>query len=236
MKFYSVFDKNLVIFNMKQIFRNKRGYISYFYLLGLLLIFCFFIFPLSLKIKENVIMNHFYATIFLGIFLISHFQFFFAWDSGFIDFLHTANIDLKKYFISRLIGVILLILPIYFFSFLLIIYNKEYLLMGISGLLYNIGFSSLYLISISLFATQKIDINKSPFFYYTGATLTHNLSIFIVIIIPVFILLIFRKNPITGFILISMLGIIFILFSSKIIDNIYNNYLLKKYKIINALR
>lgn len=229
-------NADLIKFNLKQIFRNKRGKMSYLYWLGMLLFMGLLMKNVLFGNQSSYFMSYFIMLFLPAGFLYQHNQFFFPWDSYQADFVHTANIDFRKYMFARIYTVAILILPIYLITFLLGILSRDLLYMSLSSFLLNIGYSSFVLIILSAFSVREIDVNQSIFFNYQGVSAFQYFSVIILFLLPGLVLLIFRSNPMWAYLVNGLIGLSGILLKDKWMDLIHNIFLKKKHEILEELR
>ncbi|MBD3424004.1 MAG: hypothetical protein GF417_06170 [Candidatus Latescibacteria bacterium] len=233
-----VFGSNadLIKFNLKQIFRNKRGKMSYLYWLGMFLFMGLLMKDVLFGNQSSNIMSYFIVLFLPAGFLYQHNQFFFPWDSYQADFVHTAKIDFRKYMFARIYTVIILIQPIYLMTFLLGIFSRDLLYISLSSFLLNIGYSSFVLIILSIFSVREIDVNQSIFFNYQGVSAFQYFSVIILFLLPGLVLLIFRNNPMWAYLVNGLIGLSGILLKDKWMDLINNIFLKRKHEILEELR
>ncbi|MCF7884891.1 MAG: DUF5687 family protein [Candidatus Marinimicrobia bacterium] len=231
-------DNRFVKFNLKQIFRTKRGKHSYIFTMSMALILGIFVFPdlINDGSLEGSIMKLFFIYLLSGIFIYQHLNFFFALDSEQVDFIQSGKIVFKKYILGRITAVIILTIPIYILFFSLSVFYNGLLLPVISALFYNIGYSSFALTLFAIFSIKKIDVNQTIFMNRQGETILHYLSILIIFIPPLIIFLLFQDSPQIAYIINGLLGVTGIFLSDKWLDIINNKYQERKYKILEELR
>ena len=229
----------LIKFNFKQIFRNQRGWTSYLFSIGAGLIFSIFLYPKFLHAKlfwRSNIMLYIITLYFPSIFLVQHMNFFFAWDSCQIDFLYANKNNFSKYFYYRIVTVVLLISPLYILLYSLVIFKQNVIIIIISSFLFNIGCSSFLLIFLSVYNTKKIFINMTIFNNYQGQNFINYLSIYIISILPLVLIVLFRNKPQIAYIINGLFGIFGVLLSDKWLNFITEKYKERKYKILKELR
>jgi len=131
-KLYNMVDgfssnAELIKYNFKQIFRNKRGKMSYLYWLGMFLFMGLLMKNILFGNQSSNFMSYLILLFLPAGFLYQHNQFFFPWDSYQADFVHTSKIDFKKYMFARIITVIILIIPFYLLTFLVGILKRDFI-------------------------------------------------------------------------------------------------------------
>lgn len=229
-------NTELIKFNLKQIFRNKRGKMSYFYWFGMLLFMGFLMKNVLLGDQANNFMSYFIMLLLPAGFLYQHNQFFFPWDSYQADFVHTAKIDFKEYMFARVITTILLIIPIYLLTLLLGILRRDLIYITLSSFVFNVGYASFLLILLSVLSVREIDVNQSIFFNYQGISAFQYFSVIILFLLPALIFLIFRNNMMWAYLVNGLIGLAGIVFKDKWMDLLYGIFIKKKYEILEELR
>ncbi|MBX7077508.1 MAG: hypothetical protein K1X33_09380 [Methanobacteriaceae archaeon] len=215
-----------MVLEFKLLIRNKRtraNLLISFYItaLGFLSLFK------TEQPKEIFIL--FFTLIVSNVIAITHGQFLISWESGYFDFLMVRPIQLKNYIKAKyyLFITFSLFLSVFILT-PLFIYEKYDLLLLISAVIFNAGLTNFIIIIFSVFNSKKMDLSRGAVGNYQGTQSHHYISIAIMIFLPVlfFILL---PNRIHLEILLSTLGLIFIIFHEKWILLTCNLLLRRKY-------
>ena len=231
-------DNRYVKFNLNQIFRTKRGKHSYIFTMSMVFILGIFIFQVLINDDslKGQIMRLYSTYLLTGMFIYQHLNFFFAWDSYQVDFIYSSKIIFKKYILGRIIATVILSIPVYILFFVLSVVYNRLTLTVVSALLYNLGYSAFALTLFAIFSIKKIDVKQTIFMNRQGETLLHFLSRLILFIPPLLTFLAFKNNLQIAYIINGLFGLTGIFLSDKLLNLIYNQFQIRKYKILEELR
>jgi len=228
-------NKELIRYNIRQVLRNKKCKIQF-------IIFSIFPFIYSLQLIDKIIENDGVILVYLIsmityiFFWLNHFSLFFSWDTKTFDFLHTENIKIADFVYSKIIAVLFLSSFHYLPGFVLIYISPKYFFILLSVILLHYGIFTFFIIYTSMLGIKKMDINRSPFFNYEGASSVQFFISLPLITIPIIPIIIFYKNPQHAYMINSFAGLIGLLLANKFVNIINNKYQKDKYIILDELR
>lgn len=227
---------SLIQLEIKMIMRNSRPKTM------LIMSFVFLLYGFMIYANEMWYGNPLFIMgvgVFLtGFLMMNHGQFMFSWESSYFDFLLTRSLSLKevlfaKYwlFAAAVCFSFIITLPYAFFNTNIAFYN-------IAATLYNIGVNILLLMYISTLNKKRIDLTKSAFFNYEGASVSQFLLIFPFLGFPVVIVYLFGlyDYAIGGVLFLGFAGVSGIVFKDKIIRAIAALLLKRKYIMSKGFR
>lgn len=223
--------------DIKLIKRNKRSKTT----VGLSVLFLFY----GLLFFTNTDMYNSAMKIFGGVFvsggfLIAFGQYVPGWDSSYYQLLMTQNVSYKDYLKSKWsLMVIATIVSTILASFYLYFGWETYLIIVV-GAIYNIGVNSQLVLLGGAFNKAPIDLSSSKGAF--GDKKAFNVKTMIISIpqlgLPVFIYWLALKyaSANTGLIIIAVLGVLGLLFKSKVFVLIEKIYKKEKYATIAAYK
>ena len=173
---------NLVLLELRLIFRNKRPKVTFFFSVFLLIYAAFYFVRLDMYEQGWTLI--FFMSLAMGAFALQHGQFLFAWESSYFDRLMTNNLTRThiiraKYLLLTVFFVMgfLLILPYNFF-------NGGYFKFQAACLCYHLGITSHFTIISGYFNTAKIELSKGVFMNYEGVRFNQFLLIIPITLFP----------------------------------------------------
>ncbi len=228
-------NKELVRYNIRQILRNKKCRIQY---ILFTLFTCFYSYFLYDQLTNNygVIFVYLFSLFLFSFFWLNYLSLFFAWDTHALDFIHSANIKTTEYIYSKIIAIILVSLLHYLPGIVLIYYIPDFFRIFVSVILINFGIFTFFVVYASMFGVLKMDINKSPFLNYEGASAVQFLIVLPLMIISIIPLIVFYRNPQIAYTINSFIGLGGLMLSNIFVNIINNKYQRDKYIILNELR
>jgi hypothetical protein len=227
---FSTFLKN----DMRLIWRNKRP--RTVFLLSFLFLFYGMIFFTNDIYKDKETMLVFVSIFITGMFTMNFGQFIPAWDSAYYSMLMSQNIKYRKYLDSKWFLTTVMTIGLYLLSIPYIYFGYKIFLLITVGAVFNIGFSSLFIMFAGAFNRKRIDLDKSAFANYQGTSATQFLMIIPIMVFPM--LLFFFMKMFFGFTVgtlsILFVGLVGIVFKNYFMNKIEQMYLKNKYKTISA--
>jgi hypothetical protein len=171
-----------------------------------------------------------------GIFLINFGQFIPAWDSGYYKMLMSQNIQYKQYLKSKFTLMAVSVVIMFILSIPYVYFGWKILLAHLVAAIYNIGINTHVILFAGSFNRKKIDLNQRAAFNYQGTGAVQWLVGIPLMVLP---LAIFGASYYfvsfeMGCLVLSVLGLIGIVFHQKLMNFITEKYLDSKYKMIQA--
>lgn len=227
---FSTFLKN----DMRLIWRNKRP--RSVFLLSFFFLFYGIIFFTNDMYKEQETMLVFVSIFITGMFTMNFGQFIPAWDSPYYSMLMSQNIKYRKYLDSKWFLTTVMTMILYVLSIPYIYFGVKIFLLITVGAIFNIGFSSLFIMFAGAYNRKRIDLDKSAFANYQGTSATQFLMIIPILVFPMllFALTKFFLGFNAGVLAIASVGILGIVFKNSLMNKIEKKYLSNKYKTISA--
>ena len=220
--------------DLKLIWRNKRPRSSVFILIVGLLYGLFF-YPNPVY-QDMPWMFAFVGIFVTGIFLINFGQFIPAWDSGYYKMLMSQNIKYKQYLKSKYTLMAVSVVILFILSIPYVYFGWKILLAHFAAAVYNIGINTHVMLLGGSFNRKKIDLNQRAAFNYQGTGAVQWLIGIPLMALP---LAIFGASYYffsfeIGCLVLTILGVIGIIFHQKFMNLITEKYLDSKYKMIQA--
>ena len=188
------------------------------------------------KYMDMPVMLVFVSIFITGMFTMNFGQFIPAWDSSYYGMLMSQNIKYRKYleskwFLMTVMTLILLVLSIPYAYF-----GWKILVLLFAGAIFNIGFSSMFILFAGAFNRKRIDLDRSAFANYQGTSATQFLMIIPIMVFPMLIFSL--ANYFFGFYYgvaaLVIIGITGIIFKNYLMNKIEKLYIKNKYKQISA--
>jgi hypothetical protein len=171
-----------------------------------------------------------------GIFMINFGQFIPAWDSGYYKLLMSQNIQYKDFLQSKYILMATSAVLMFLLSIPYVYFGWKVLLIHFAAMIYNIGVNTHVLLYAGSFNRKKIDLNQRAAFNYQGTGAVQWLVGIPLLLVPMGIFYLFYKlfNFEIGISSLIILGLLGLLFHTKLMDIITKKYIEFKYTLINA--
>jgi hypothetical protein len=220
--------------DLKLIWRNKRPRSSIFILIiGLL--YGLFFYPNPVY-QDKTWFYAFVGIFVTGIFLINFGQFIPAWDSGYYKMLMSQNIQYKQYLKSKFTLMAVSVVIMFVLSIPYVYFGWKILLAHLAAAIYNIGINTHVILFAGSFNRKKIDLNQRAAFNYQGTGAVQWLVGIPLMVLPlvVFGVSYYFVSFEMGCLVLSVLGLIGIVFHQKLMNFITEKYLNSKYKMIQA--
>jgi hypothetical protein len=220
--------------DLKLIWRNKRPRSSVFILIVGLLYGLFF-YPNPVY-QDQPWMFAFVGIFVTGIFLINFGQFIPAWDSGYYKMLMSQNIKYKQYLKSKYTLMAVSVVILFILSIPYVYFGWKILLAHFAAAVYNIGINTHVMLLGGSFNRKKIDLNQRAAFNYQGTGAVQWLIGIPLMALPlaIFGASYYFFNFEIGCLVLTILGVIGIIFHQKFMNLITEKYLDSKYKMIQA--
>jgi len=213
-------------FEAKLIWRNKRA--KQFLLISMAFVLYPLAFQSALEMRSMMIFVAMFVT---GAFVMNYGQLLFSWNSNHFDMILTSASEytsflLAKYYIMICSVAVLIILCLPYAYF-----NQNLFMIAFAMAFFNAGVTSFALIIFSIYFSKKIDTQKGTMFNHEGLGMAHYLLMMPVLILPILFYLAFRLFGYgnVGIIMLSIIGLIGLLFHKAIIAKIATLFFRKKY-------
>ncbi|WP_242203361.1 DUF5687 family protein [Aestuariivivens insulae] len=220
--------------DLKLIWRNKRTKSSvWIVLIGLLYGLFFYPQPAYQNMPWLFVFVGVFST---GIFLINFGQFIPAWDSGYYKLLMSQNIKYEQYLKSKFTLMALSVVILFVLGIPYVYFGWKILLAHFVAAIYNIGVNTHVILLGGSFNRKKIDLNQKAAFNYQGTGAVQWLIGIPLLLVPMglFALLYFLVEFELACLVLTVFGIVGIVFHEKLMKAITQKYLTSKYKMINA--
>ena len=222
----------LINLEIKLILRNQRSrsllWISLFMLT----------YPLIFSGEEYSGFLIFVSIVVTGMFAMNYGQLMFSWNGSYFDLLLTRNVVLKDIFLAKYyllsLSCITLTIPTLLYGFR----DSIYFLYLPTMCIYNIGVSIYLYMILGCFKSKRIDVQKKATMNYEGISALHFLIMIPVIGIPYLIIFLSKLTSVDhlGLIILTLSGLIGIIFHHQIINWILSIFIKKKYAIAHTFR
>jgi len=190
--------------------------------------------------SEDVFLGSFllYGTIFLvGAFILGYGQFLLGWEGSYFDLLLARKIDYTKYFKAKFVIMVISTLIIFILLLPAVIYGVTVLYFLISTLLFNLGFSTHFLLFMASSSATKMDL-KAGLFSMQGKGGQQMLNVLIIILAPAIVygFTASKFGSATALIIISCVGILGIIFHPLILNSAVKRFIKRRYILGAAFR
>ena len=199
---------SLIMLELKMMWRNRRP--RHNVLLSLLFSTVYLcILLLTPALVDNVFLLPIIGLFASGGLALNYGQLMFSWESTFYDGLFARDIDSAtivraKYLLLQLSCVILFALSVPIFWVL----KPELLLMHVAFMLYNVGVTVGLVMFLAVYNRNRVELDRAGnFFNYEGFSLVHWLWILPTSVPPVLLMVAFRDAPLTGFVVVGLIGL-----------------------------
>ena len=222
--------------DLKLIWRNKRPRAT------VIMSFLFLVYGLIFYNNpsyDNMPAFFVFVGIFItGIFVINFGQFIPAWDSGYFGLIHSQNIPLRNYLQSKVALLSFSTIVLGLLSIPYVYFGWHFLWMNFACALYNIGVNVLIIIYAGSFNKKKIDLDKSPFMNYQGTGAAQWIVGFPLLLIPIGLWFMVYKfsNQHLATIVLSLIGVLGLIFRSHFIKKIVISYQKRKYSTLQGFK
>jgi hypothetical protein len=209
-------NKNLLWYGLMEILlilRNKRLNVFFISSIGFLLLF----YNILRNSSYNLYFSFIIFILLSGIFGYIFSQYLFSWESSYFDFIFSTKFNIIKYlkakhkiYVSLGFLVFLIFLPI-------ILHMEFGIHLFLTAFLFNSCIGYFILFFMATFNSSRIDLNSNIFFNHQGYNGTQFIAIFIILIIPNLILLLFNTimSVNLSLLFINLLSIFSLLYQEK---------------------
>ncbi len=221
--------------DIRLIWRNKRT--KTVFLMSFAFVLYGLIFFTNPMYKEKMPAFLIFASIFVtGGFAINYGQFIPAWESSFYRMLMTQNLKYRLFLESKWYLMVVITSVLYLLSIPYLYFGIDIFLMISAGAIFNIGFTSLFLLYAGSFNRKRIDLNKSGFGNTQGTGATQFLIMIPVMGLPMLLFWVFKTliNFNAGVIAIAAVGVLGFLLKNYFMNIIEKKYIKDKYATIHA--
>lgn len=227
----------LISLDIKLIFRNRLPRSS-FWGAGILLLYGLVMYKPASLARDSLYIPILVGILITGTFILTYGQNLFAWQSSCFDGLMTGNIQIRAYIKSKFVllnaasTIILLISSLYGLM------SWKLIPLQIAAFCYNIGLNT---VMMGYFATRNyksVDLGKGARFNYQGFAVIRLFAILIILLVPAAIYFPFEMilGKWAGVIAIGTVGLISFLLQDKWIDFLTNEFIKRKYTILEGFR
>ena len=222
--------------DLKMIWRNKRPKTLIF--ISLLIMGYGMIFYPQDSYQDMPGIFVFVGIFMTGIFMINFGQFIPAWDSSYYSMMMAQNIPLEQYLNSKAALLTFSIVILTILTTPYVFFGYDILLINIVCAIYNIGINVPVLLFAGSYNRKRIELEKSPFMNYQGTGATQWLVGLPLVILP--ILLFWLLNAFisfeAGILVLTLLGLMGIIFRKGIMAQVTESYRKNKYAMINGFK
>jgi len=227
----AVFLKN----DIRLIWRNKRSKMAF--LMSFIMLPYGLIFFTNPTYQEKMPIIFVFVAIFTtGIFILNFGQFIPAWDSAYYKLLMSQNVRYRKYLESKWILMIAMTSVLFLLTIPYVYFGVDKLLLFSMSLIFNIGFTSLFVLYMGAYNRKRIYLDRSAFMNYQGTGAQQFLLAFGILLVPMLIFYVINKffsfNIAIG--TMMFIGVVGIIFKNYFMHKIEKTYIKNKHKTIHA--
>lgn len=227
---------DIMALEMKLIWRHKRSknmlYMAVFFLFYGLLFY-------TNDIYANMQGFLFFSAMFMtGLITLLFGQWIIGWNSSHFDSLMTRNFSVRAYLTANLYlmlagNIVCFILTTPYFLF-----GTQIAILHIAAFLYNSGVNTFLLTYFATYNTKRIDLMAKSALNYQGTTFKNFLIVLPLMFFPMIVVGIFAWFSATNIalIILSLLGIVGLLFQKQLITLCVNQFNKRKYALCEGFR
>lgn len=226
---------SLMQMELRMIFRNKRPK-SIVWLSGMFLLYGFIFYT-----PENI--DHGFILVVAGLFITSslglfYAQYYFAWESSYLDAYLVNRISLLNYMKSKYWLFVVLCSISYVITLPYGFFGQKILLINTSMFIYHLGVTSFLCIFFGILNRSRIDLGKSQFMNYEGASAAQYIAIIPVFGIPLFVFAICKVLGVPQFFnyVLTIMGLCGIIFNQYLLSLLARLFMLNRHKMAVAFR
>ena len=183
-------------------------------------------------------MRFFWAVFMTGIITFLFGQWIISWNSSHFDSLMTKNFSVRAYLTANLYlmlagNILCFVLTIPYFLF-----GKEIAVLHVAAFLYNSGVNTFLLTYFATYNTKRIDLAAKSAMNYQGTTFKNFLIMIPLMLFPMVLVGLFSLFSATNIALgiLSILGIVGLLFQKQLISLCVNQFNKRKYALCEGFR
>lgn len=233
-------DWYFVSLHLKQVFRDKRSRVGFYYnLIGFVVmtfVFFYYLYDFSqVAIKNNIFLVMWCIYYPVG-FIQTYSLFFVSWDTNRIDFAFSNNIELRKYIDARIKVVHMVTFIIYLCLVPFSVIKPDIWWMLLMGYLFAMGCIHYFFIIISILQIKKIDVGKPIFHNAEGLNIYLFVITFFLYVIIFITSAVFKDHLDFAFLCLGSTGLVGLLFYKQWLNLILKLINKDKYFILETLR
>ncbi|NNE77325.1 MAG: hypothetical protein HKN31_09665, partial [Pricia sp.] len=173
-----------------------------------------------------------------GIFLTNFGQFIPAWDSAYYGMMMSQNIPLRKYLESKASLISVSVAAMFLLSIPYVYFGWQALAINFSCALYNLGINIPMILFFGSMNKKRIDLNRSAFANMQGTGAVQFLVILPLLGAPMLIFLGIQyfASFEAALMVLSLMGIVGVLFKKPLLDGITQIYRKKKYNMVAGFK
>ena len=181
----------------------------------------------------------FFSAVFItGLVMFLFGQWLISWNSSHFDSLMTKNLSVRAYLTANLYlmlagNVLCFVLTMPYFLF-----GKEIAILHVAAFLYNAGVNTFLLTYFASYNTKRIDLSAKSALNYQGTTFKNFLILIPLMFAPMIIVGLFALFSATNIalVILSVLGIVGLLFQKQLITLCVNQFNKRKYALCEGFR
>jgi len=227
---------SIIMLEMKLYWRHKRTR-TIIYMLPLFLAYGLF-FYFQPVYKDQSFILFFVGVFMTGGMMLNYANYAFGYESNYFDALLTKNIDFHQYIRVKFIITISISTICWVLTIPYLFFGLKILLVNTVMFIYNIGILSYILLYFATFNKKRMDLSKSGAFNYQGIGAMNWLAVVPAFLLPILIQIPFIKMgiPNIGLLIVTLLGILGLIFHKYVLNCIYKNFTNRKYIMSSAFR
>lgn len=221
---------------LKLFLRHKRTK-SILYMTPIFLLYGLFFYPQE-SYQDVAFLKIFIGWFITGGLMYNYLNFAFTYESNYFDAILTHDIDMRRYFKMKFVVALSVSSFCFVATIPYVFFGLEVLLFHAVMYLYNIGMLSFVLLYMATFNKNRMDLSKGAAFNYQGMGASNWLSMIPAMLFPVLLYVLFDwfGLPYLGLAVISLGGILGLLFNRVLIDYLVKQFLSRKYKMAEGFR
>lgn len=227
---------DIIALDLKLIFRNKRPK-TLVILSGVILSYGFMFYPQYLR-SENYSMIFFFALLITGLFISNYGQFLFSWQSSHFDGMMSYNINMHQYIRAKFALFITVSTIQFLVASLYGLMSWKILLIQTAAYLWGIGVNTFVTIYAATYNYRYLNLSRSANMNFQGIGGLQWLQSLSISFGPV--LIFYVVNRFVGLqaaaLVISMIGLVGLVASNKIINVLVKEFNARKHKILAGFR
>lgn len=227
---------DIMALEMKLIWRHKRSK-------NMLYMAIFFLFYGLLFYTNDLYANRqgflFFSAMFMtGIITLLFGQWIIGWNSSHFDSLMTRNFSVRAYLSANLYLMLAGNIACFVLTMPYFLLGKHIAILHIAAFLYNSGVNTFLMTYFATYNTKRIDLMSKSALNYQGTTFKNFLIVLPLMFFPMIVVGVFALFSATNMalIILSILGIVGLLFQKQLITLCVNKFNRRKYALCEGFR
>ena len=227
----------LILKEVRLLLRNKRSKQMVLFTLPVGLLYGLIFYPDKENLSHDMLLA-FVGIFVTGVFLISYGQYILAWESAHFDFILTSNVNMEAFFRAKYYLMVIPTVVLWILQIPYVFFGTKILIVNTVMMLYNLGVNGLMLLFLASYNRKRMDLDRGQMLNYQGVGLNNYINIIPIFLVPslLFWILSWLFGLFAALEIISLLGILGMLFHRTLIRAATRFFMKKRYEIAQGYR